>query len=217
MDQLDLYHKMGCPENITEHPLYQRWLYQRVVEESVACGRGPELEQVRFEDLHPETNTTIDEATEIKCRKCRRKLATLQFITRHELQSHKQSAEPSSADPCAHIFLHPLTWMRPSLFPSVEQGLGHSGDPSRAPDAPLSGRLTCPNTNCASNIGKFAWQGMRCSCGTWVVPAIALARARVDVIDANVKNGVRMSGAGIRLPPGMRMAPGMSNSGRGLL
>jgi len=71
MDQLDLYHKMGCPKNITDHPLYQRWLYQRVVEESVACGRGPELDQVRFEDLHPETNTTIDEATEIKCRKCR--------------------------------------------------------------------------------------------------------------------------------------------------
>jgi len=107
--------------------------------------------------------------------------------------------------------------MRPSLFPSTEQGLVHSGAPPQAPDAPLSGRLTCPNPNCASNIGKFAWQGMRCSCGTWVVPAIAVARARVDVIDANVKNGVRMSGAGIRLPPGMRMAAEMSSIGRGLL
>jgi dual specificity phosphatase 12 len=71
MEQLHLYHKMGCPKNVTAHPLYQRWLYQRAVEESVACGRAPELDLVRFEDEHPETSKTNDEATEIRCRKCR--------------------------------------------------------------------------------------------------------------------------------------------------
>ncbi len=71
MQQLDLYHKMGCPRNVAQHPLYQRWLYQRAVEESVACGRGPEPKLVPFDDEHPETDKTGDEVTEIKCRKCR--------------------------------------------------------------------------------------------------------------------------------------------------
>lgn len=72
MEQLSLYHEMGCPENVTSHPLYQRWLYRREVEESVACGRAPEMKSVRFEDeqpLRPQEGTR--RTVEIKCRKCR--------------------------------------------------------------------------------------------------------------------------------------------------
>lgn len=83
MEQLDLYHRMGCPRNVTEQPLYQRWLYRRAVEESVACGRGPELDLVRFEDEHPEADKNTDEITEIKCRKCRSVLFS--WLT-HEIQ-----------------------------------------------------------------------------------------------------------------------------------
>ena len=46
----------------------------------------------------------------------------------------------------------------------------------------LDGRLECPNARCAANVGKYAWQGMRCSCGKWIVPGISLARARVDEV-----------------------------------
>lgn len=70
---------------------------------------------------------------------------------------------PAAPPQCAHIFLDPLSWMRPEL----EQGK-------------LEGRLNCPNEKCGVNIGKYAWQGLRCSCGEWVVPAISLARSRVD-------------------------------------
>ncbi|EEP80743.1 conserved hypothetical protein [Uncinocarpus reesii 1704] len=71
MEQLLLYHQMGCPENVTDHPLYQRWLYQRAVEESVACGRGPELDEIRFEDQAADGTEENDKATEVRCRKCR--------------------------------------------------------------------------------------------------------------------------------------------------
>lgn len=100
--------------------------------------------------------------------------------------------------------------MRPSLFPTSEE---------EAPsESPLAGRLTCPNKTCGANIGKFAWPGMQCSCGTWVVPAIALAKARVDVIDVGVrKAGVEGAGAGIRMPPGMRGAQQKVDEDRGLL
>lgn len=73
MEQLNLYHEMGCPDEVTDHPVYQRWLYRREVEESVACGRAPELKSVRFEDEQPQwpQQKSPDQTVEIKCRKCR--------------------------------------------------------------------------------------------------------------------------------------------------
>lgn len=72
MEQLALYHEMGCPDDVTEHPIYQRWLYRRDVEESVACGRAPELRSVRFEDEQPtRQEAKASQEVEIKCRKCR--------------------------------------------------------------------------------------------------------------------------------------------------
>ncbi|EZG10007.1 hypothetical protein H106_01019 [Trichophyton rubrum CBS 735.88] len=245
MEQLELYHQMGCPDNVVDHPVYQRWLYQRAVQDSVACGKGPELDEIHFEDQGISNNSIGDfkepvDSTEVRCRKCRRQLATLPFIIQHtpgnkSVSSQTQplvpisSLTPTSLPPstCAHIFLHPLTWMRPSLFPS-------SSDPTSSnvpldPDAnpPLSGRLTCPSKSCGANIGKFAWAGMPCSCGTWIVPAIALARARVDVFDASTRKGgaAGVVGAGIRMPPAMIRAPvadaraerGDDESGKGLL
>lgn len=72
MEQLSLYHQMGCPEDVTSHPLYSRWLYRREVEESVACGRAPEMNNVLFEDEQPHRpQESTGRTTEIKCRKCR--------------------------------------------------------------------------------------------------------------------------------------------------
>jgi hypothetical protein len=42
----------------------------------------------------------------------------------------------------------------------------------------VEGRLECPK--CNSNVGKYAWQGMQCSCGQWIVPGLSIARSRVD-------------------------------------
>jgi len=112
---------------------------------------------------------------------------------------------PPSHSTCTHHFLHPLSWMRPAL----EQGL-------------LSGRLECPNQKCLAQIGRYAWQGMRCSCGVWVCPAFSLQKGRVDEITkkgadvqgqgtgkdgfrvASVGAGAKDEAGGIRLPPGMR-------------
>jgi dual specificity phosphatase 12 len=235
MEQLALYHEMGCPDDVTGHPLYNRWLYHREVEDSVACGRAPEMQSVLFEDEQPQRpQESSDRTTEIKCRKCRlvfsltclkfrslsdrlfrRTLATTPFIIPHGPRQNNKATE------CAHIFLHPLTWMRPSLFPNTTADSEASEYGSRPVDAPLSGRLTCPNTACGANIGKFAWQGMQCNCGEWVVPAIGLAKARVDISDrlnmARGPGGLPPAAFGIRLPPGMRPPPDDSGAGRGNL
>ena len=169
--QLELYHSMGCPVDVGGEPAYQRWLYQREVDLSVACGRAPDT--IRFEDeAAPGSPDRHD--VEIRCRKCRRSLATNQYVVAHAPTptSPMQMAmvpigapDPSAPAPCAHLFLDPLSWMREEL----EQGR-------------LEGRLLCPNAKCGANVGKYAWQGMRCSCQQWVCPAISLARARVDEI-----------------------------------
>ena len=72
MEQLNVYHQMGCPEDVTSHTLYSRWLYHREVEESVACGRAPEMQSVLFEDEQPQQRIDSDgQNAEIKCRRCR--------------------------------------------------------------------------------------------------------------------------------------------------
>ena len=73
----------------------------------------------------------------------------------------------------------------------------------------LEGRLGCPK--CKTNVGKYAWQGMQCSCGEWVVPGISLAKGRIDEFAS------RSQGApdfGIRLPPsvgGKKTSAGQEN------
>jgi len=60
----------------------------------------------------------------------------------------------------------------------------------------LDGRLECPK--CKTNVGKYAWQGMQCSCGDWVVPGISLAKGRIDEVKSRPQGA---GGMGIRLPP----------------
>ena len=68
MKQLELYGEMRTPDNVEDTPAYQRWVYQREVELSRACGQAPEAEKIRFEDEH---HPDQDADFELRCRKCR--------------------------------------------------------------------------------------------------------------------------------------------------
>lgn len=201
MKQLELYHEMQTPENVEDTPTYQRWVYQREVEMSRACGQAPEAEKIRFEDEHVAAKD--DNGFDMRCRKCRqvthslassswstdnlnrRTLATSQFLIPHQ-------AQRGPADSCTHYFLDPLSWMRPEL----EKG-------------EVEGRLECPNAKCKANVGKYAWQGMRCSCGEWIVPAISLSKGRIDEAKKRV---VDPSAMGIRMPATANpRGPGQNN------
>lgn len=123
----------------------------------------------------------------------RRPLATSQYILPHAPRAASATqrlmtpigSEPVSSPACSHYFLDPLSWMKPEL----EQGK-------------LDGRLECPK--CSTNVGKYAWQGMRCSCGEWIVPGISLAKGRIDESKAVAGSARSM---GIRMPPGAPGAP----------
>lgn len=68
MKQLELFGQMNQPDDVETSPVYQRWVYQREIELSRACGQAPEAEKIRFEDEHV---TDQSAALELRCRKCR--------------------------------------------------------------------------------------------------------------------------------------------------
>jgi dual specificity phosphatase 12 len=126
-----------------------------------------------------------------RLRRHRRPLATSQYIISHNTTSinndqkeHSSTVRPSSN--CAHYFLDPLSWMRPEL----EHGK-------------LDGRFECPK--CHTNVGKYAWQGMQCSCSEWVVPGISLSKSRIDEVK-------KKAFSDIRHPPGMAASPPITPS-----
>ena len=201
ISQLELYHRMQCPIDPDSEPLYQRWLYQRNVEASIAAGVAPGAEDIQFGELASASKAArkdenMDSSMSTwRCRRCRTPLATSDYVVAHTPrttcapQSKSPSTDPrlssspglnaSPSPACSHLFLDPLSWMRPEL----EKGL-------------LSGRLECPNQKCEQNVGKYAWQGMKCTCGEWVVPAISIARGRVDEVRGSLKGARRAEGAG---------------------
>lgn len=186
MEQLSLYHDMRRPSTqgaLDNHPLYQRWLYQRTVEASVAAGVAPEVSELRFGDEGNVTPTNLaaeqgsadlrsgerpsEPTISYRCRRCRTPLATSTYLVPHSPQ------RPATSQPCAHLHLTPLSWMRPEL----EQGK-------------LEGRLECPNQKCGQSVGRYAWQGMKCSCGEWVVPGMTLGRGRIDEVMERPRVGI---------------------------
>ncbi|KAI9731751.1 MAG: tyrosine protein phosphatase yvh1 [Cirrosporium novae-zelandiae] len=204
MQQLELYYSLGCPADVTSTQAYKRWRFDQEVRESVAIGRAPE--QVRFEDdnesnggveITPQEHSSSSGPDhdvqkskrhfEYRCRKCRHSLSATPYLVSHTPKpnptpltqaSNTSNANPSPPPPCAHIYTQPLLWMKPELS---------KGN--------LNGRLNCPK--CNTNVGKYAWQGLKCSCGAWMVPAITLARTRVDEVAMTRREGAGSGGAGL--------------------
>jgi dual specificity phosphatase 12 len=207
MRQLELWWDMGCPADsddaVEQEPAYQRWLYKREVEDAARIGRAPDW--IRFEDEQaPEGGPTAEAAdhtegagTELKCKKCRRVLATESFIVPHQGRGN------TGRSACPHFFVEPLSWMRPIL----EEGV-------------LEGRLVCPNAKCSASVGRYAWQGFKCSCGEWVAPALSLQNSKVDKVITAKKGDSgaaaiadRMAALGIRMPPGPARSPTVATAG----
>ncbi|KAL7954133.1 tyrosine protein phosphatase [Trichoderma compactum] len=181
MEQLDLWWQMGCPADgdIETQPIYQRWLYQRAARESIAVGQAPS--RLWFEDeaaAPPQTKPSDSSSSaptpdrKLRCKKCRRILATAPFIVPHKPRDDAAAAAAS----CQHFFIEPLSWMRAEL----EKG-------------ELSGRLSCPNQKCGAGVGRYDWKGFPCSCGSREDPAFSLQKARVDE---------ELSRTALRMPPG---------------
>ncbi|KAI1438949.1 protein-tyrosine phosphatase-like protein [Xylaria sp. CBS 124048] len=169
MRQLELWWEIGCPADddgaVEQHPTYQRWRYDMMLQEARDARMAPDAEDIRFERLEDEEQA--QPGKKMRCKKCNTTLATTKFLVPH-------------ASSCSHIFIDTLSWMRPMLE-----------------DGALDGRLICPNSKCGATVGRFAWQGLKCTCGQYVVPAFSLNRSRVDEMSSGTGGP-----AAIRMPPG---------------
>ncbi|KAL7268237.1 tyrosine protein phosphatase yvh1, partial [Rhizina undulata] len=169
MEQLELFNQMEYSAQIDDHPIYQRWLYKRDVEMSNAAGRPPE--RVHFRDAEAEVvritgakdadSPQESSEIELRCKICRCTLANSKALTPHMPKPEQPSSSQAPRQQCTHHFLEPLLWMKPELS-----------------NGKVSGKLECPK--CKSKVGSYAWQGLKCSCGDWVVPGISVARSKVD-------------------------------------
>ncbi|KOS20253.1 Tyrosine-protein phosphatase YVH1 [Escovopsis weberi] len=200
MQQLALWWEWKCPQDMEAHPAYQRWAYQREVKESVHLGMVPS--RLRFEDevARPADGAAASPSagTNLRCKKCRRTLATGPFVLPHtpaasttnpSMPQHAPAQATPTAAACQHVFIEPLSWMRPEL----EKG-------------EMSGRLSCPNARCGAGVGRYDWKGFRCSCGAWLTPAFSLQRAKIDEEAPRPAAAAATPGGapnmGIRMPPG---------------
>ncbi|KAJ1637092.1 hypothetical protein T492DRAFT_339366 [Pavlovales sp. CCMP2436] len=103
------------------------------------------------------------------CPKCRSQLFTSHCLLEHTPpDAHSQAArfrhQPRGGQAgCTSLFLDP-------------DSLGPSGGAAGLKEN--LGKLLC--AKCSGRIGSLAWQGSRCACGAWVVPAIQVVASKVD-------------------------------------
>lgn len=180
MAQLELYREMQCTPDINMHPKYQRWLFEQDCSSALAAGVPPEVVRFRDEESNEDDDRNSKDFIELRCRKCRRILATSAYFIQHtpksKLENLKEEAVSNSTfdssypkglpSTCTTHFINPISWMKPFL----DQGL-------------LMGRLECPNQKCSAQVGRYSWQGQRCSCGTWVCPSFSLQKSRCDQVN----------------------------------
>ncbi|BFZ56149.1 tyrosine protein phosphatase yvh1 [Savitreella phatthalungensis] len=114
----------------------------------------------RFNDTMQDSTSTHSSVghTAIRCRRCRYVLASERYVIEHEPKTPGRTVNA-----CAHFFIEPIRWMKKEL----DKGQ-------------LEGRFDCPK--CSTKVGGYAWQGMTCSCRRWILPALALQRAKVDEV-----------------------------------
>ena len=177
---------MGCPSDLDAQAAYQRWCWDRRVADARARTEAPDLSGLTLDDDWGKDEGTTgtgtqgeepmgeekeerEEGSEFRCRRCRRYLTASSFLLpTHGKTGRKQAGDAKGEKPCSHHWLdQPLSWMREEM----EEGK-------------LEGRLECPNEKCKTLVGRYSWQGMRCSCGQWVVPGISLAVGKVDEVKA---------------------------------
>lgn len=128
----------------------------------VTAAATPEEAQTSSQEKMVEV--TVEKAVYI-CRSCRRPLFTVTDLMPHQVSQHsiayhkRDKNNATSAPVCSSYFLQePLQWMG-----NVDEN---------------EGKIGC--VKCHSKIGFWKWDGQQCSCGTWVTPAIQIAKNRVD-------------------------------------
>jgi uncharacterized C2H2 Zn-finger protein len=144
MHQLELYHGMNTPQDVESTPQYQRWIYQREIELSRACGQAPEAEKIRFEDEHVVAKD--DGGFDMRCRRCRLVFRTFQrtedSLTHTYNQTHTGDVTilDISSSPTRSIRLLHALLPRRALMDAARVGERRGGRKTRVPKCQMQGQ-----------------------------------------------------------------------------
>lgn len=168
MEQLQVY--VDCGYSVSaDNKVYRQWLLKKQAEDSSYTGQAPTVTQF----VPTATTPSSGSVSQLRCKKCSTPLAASPGFITHtpstqtgpptHIPRNGLAASASLSPLCMQYFMEPALWMKPEL----DKGL-------------LVGKFACPR--CAAKVGSYSWKGGKCSCGTWVTPAIELQRARVDEV-----------------------------------
>ncbi|EMS58541.1 hypothetical protein TRIUR3_13808 [Triticum urartu] len=138
-----------------------------------------------------------------RCKKCRRMVATQEYVVTHEVGlgeagflKRRNDADEKKPECSACIFVEPMKWMQAGEFlnltfvcflpPFSVQRIFLMQKPDvlvypvtfAVEEGYVSNKLWC--MGCKTRLGSFDWAGMQCCCGAWVIPAFQLLKSRID-------------------------------------
>ncbi|KAG5438560.1 hypothetical protein PCANB_002664 [Pneumocystis canis] len=155
MEQLQLFEDCHYAPN-QEMKQYRQWLLKHQTSVSLDNKTIPTV------SLYPQNESLEDGNIHFRCKKCRFLLANSNYVIHHEPSLNKTHQLFTHFSQCTHLFLEPLIWMKKEL---------DNGN--------IEGKFNCPK--CNSRIGKYAWQGMTCSCRKWITPALSIQKGKIDM------------------------------------
>ncbi|RKP31609.1 dual specificity protein phosphatase 12 [Metschnikowia bicuspidata] len=175
VQQLLLFAKMGCTVDAA-HTSYKEFVARESLRRDPT---GALLQQFDTNQLDASTKKHDGAPFNLRCKRCRAVLANNFDIETHELPDvlsrqtqfvrtvpnlHRIISAVDAAKTCSHYFMsEPISWMGVELNKQE-----------------LEGKFFC--FKCDAKVGGYSWRGTRCSCGKWMVPAIQLQSAKVDLM-----------------------------------
>ncbi|ODV94698.1 hypothetical protein PACTADRAFT_50559 [Pachysolen tannophilus NRRL Y-2460] len=180
LEQLKLYEFLLNKDDFLNDKIYRQWLLMHNVK------LDPTGSQLIQEKDFFKNDTGIQENgmgkfIELRCKRCRQRLASSNTFVPHDPPSSSSEDKQSlfirkaphsnriismeqGANFCSHYYVEPLRWMQEELL---------KGE--------LEGKFKC--LKCDAKVGGYCWQGSRCSCGRWMIPAIYLQSNKVDACE----------------------------------
>lgn len=172
VEQLQLFKKMECKVNLSS-ALYRQFLVAQCLKQDPTGMLLPSLK------LFYTSGKKVPGSFHLRCKKCRLVLATQGDIETHEPPDEesrqalfvRQATDSKcivssyeGSKTCSHYFMgEPLEWMENELSKQD-----------------MEGKFSC--YKCDAKVGGYSWRGSRCSCGKWMIPALHLQAAKVDVM-----------------------------------
>ncbi|KZW02037.1 dual specificity protein phosphatase 12 [Exidia glandulosa HHB12029] len=189
--QLDTWHQTECIVSVDDKVTRLHY-----IEKTVRISKAGGGVHIRKDMLATVPNHRPS-GNRIRCKMCRRELATKDHMFPHGSSSSAHTVAEPAAETLAPVddaaiitdtAIDPvaITPAPPRDAPLISpECSGYFLEPldwmrSFLDEGLVEGKIICPNPKCSSKLGSYAWAGVKCACGEWVTPGFCIHRSKVD-------------------------------------